>query len=237
MQSNKIGAKGAKGLAEGNLINLTQLDLKRNKIGKKGAKALANGKLENLKRLNLENNNIGDEGAKTLVNNKLAELEWLSLKDNYICNEGARVLANGNFTKLQWLNLTEDVSEEVIKELKAKLPNCKVSMHYRDQNLPFSSENNNKYYAGYSTVIGLFLGLSIAYLAGSAALAPIVAAIAVFVAAAAVGALISHSIGRFCEKVSEEKQNDPDLSTWDAVKSVFSDVFTAGHSKQQELQA
>lgn len=88
---------------------------------------------------------------------------------------------------------------------------------------------NNKYYACGGRVIGLFLGLSIAYLAGAAALTPVGAVIAVFLASAVVGALVGYGIGKFCEKVSEEKQKDPDLSTWDAVKDVLSDVFTAGH--------
>jgi membrane protein YqaA with SNARE-associated domain len=83
-----------------------------------------------------------------------------------------------------------------------------------------------KYYVGISAAIGLSLGLSTAYLAGAAALTPVGAAIAVFFAAAVVGALIGYGIGRLCQRVSEEKQEDPDLSTWDAVKSVLSGVCT-----------
>ncbi|MBV2146611.1 MAG: hypothetical protein KTM48_08240, partial [Wolbachia endosymbiont of Pissodes strobi] len=83
-----------------------------------------------------------------------------------------------------------------------------------------SPENNSKYYAGYSTAIGLFLGLSIAYLAGAAALTPVVA-VAVFIAATVVGALVGYGIGKFCEKVSEEKQNDPDMSMCTAIKNVL----------------
>ncbi|WP_353286996.1 hypothetical protein [Wolbachia endosymbiont (group A) of Anthophora plumipes] len=208
-------------MAEGNLINLVQLNLTRNKIGKKGAKVLANGKFENLEQLNLENNNIGDEGAKALANNNLTKLEYLSLKDNYIRNEGAKALANGNFTKLQHLILTEGVGDEVRKELEAKLTNCIVVVDYRNRNLPFSPENNSKYYVCGGKAVGLFLGLSIAYLAGAATLAPAIVAVAVFIAATVVGALVGYGIGKFCEKVSEEKQNDPDMSMCTAIKNVL----------------
>ncbi|WP_265033911.1 hypothetical protein [Wolbachia endosymbiont (group A) of Sicus ferrugineus] len=72
--------------------------------------------------------------------------------------------------------------------------------------------------------------MSIAYFAGAAALTP-VGAVAVFLAAAVVGALVGYGIGKFCEKVSEEKQEDPDIDTWDAVKSVLSSVWTTGYNK------
>ncbi len=65
------------------------------------------------------------------------------------------------------------------------------------------------------------LGLSIAYLAGAATLAPAIVAVAVFIAATVVGALVGYGIGKFCEKVSEEKQNDPDMSMCTAIKNVL----------------
>ncbi|MGL9732333.1 MAG: hypothetical protein ACR5KX_06300 [Wolbachia sp.] len=74
-------------------------------------------------------------------------------------------------------------------------------------------------------------GLSIAYLAGDATLTPVGVVVAVFLAAAVGGALIGYGIGKFCEKVNEEKQKNPNIGTWDAAKSVLSDVFTTGHSK------
>ncbi|MCA4773947.1 hypothetical protein [Wolbachia endosymbiont of Mansonella perstans] len=49
---------------------------------------------------------------------------------------------------------------------------------------------------------GLLLGLGIAYLIGAAALTSVVAVIAVFVAAVAVGVLAGYGIGGFCEKMS-----------------------------------
>ncbi|MGL9731505.1 MAG: hypothetical protein ACR5KX_01565 [Wolbachia sp.] len=37
---------------------------------------------------------------------------------------------------------------------------------------------------------------------------------------------MGYGVGKFCQRVSEEKQEDHDLSTWDAVKSVISDAWT-----------
>ncbi|WCR59606.1 MAG: hypothetical protein PG978_001054 [Wolbachia endosymbiont of Ctenocephalides felis wCfeF] len=67
----------------------------------------------------------------------------------------------------------------------------------------------------------MLLGPSIAYFAGAATLTPVGAAIAVFVAAAVVGALIGYNVDKFYEKVSEEKQNDPDMSIGTAIKNVL----------------
>lgn len=58
----------------------------------------------------------------------------------------------------------------------------------------------------------------------------------VFIAAAVIGALVGYGIGKFCEKVSQEKQDNPDMSTPAAIKSVLLGIFTAEHSKSQ-LQA
>ncbi|MBA8757096.1 MULTISPECIES: hypothetical protein [Wolbachia] len=52
------------------------------------------------------------------------------------------------------------------------------------------------------------IGAAISYLAGAATLAPAIVAVAVFIAATVVGALVGYGIGKFCEKVSEEKQKD-----------------------------
>ncbi|WP_425386347.1 hypothetical protein [Wolbachia endosymbiont (group A) of Barypeithes pellucidus] len=65
------------------------------------------------------------------------------------------------------------------------------------------------------------IGAAIAYLAGAATLAPAIVAVVVFIAAAVVGALVGYGIGKFCEKVSEEKQNDPDMSMCTAIKNVL----------------
>ncbi|WP_264704326.1 TomO hydrophobic C-terminal domain-containing protein [Wolbachia endosymbiont (group B) of Apotomis betuletana] len=104
LSSCKIGNEGAKALADGNLTNLTQLDLSLNMIGKEGAEALAN--LTNLTQLNLKNNSIGNEGAEALAN--LTNLTQLNLADNNIGNEGAKALADGNLTKLTRLYLTKN---------------------------------------------------------------------------------------------------------------------------------
>ncbi|GFR24440.1 uncharacterized protein TNCT_413501 [Trichonephila clavata] len=68
---------------------------------------------------------------------------------------------------------------------------------------------------------GAIIGAAIAYLAGAATLAPAIVAVAVFIAATVVGALVGYGIGKFCEKVSEEKQNDPDMSMCTAIKNVL----------------
>ncbi|MDG7052384.1 MAG: hypothetical protein LKM45_00640 [Wolbachia endosymbiont of Alcedoecus sp.] len=63
---------------------------------------------------------------------------------------------------------------------------------------------------------GLLLGLSIAYAYFCGA-----ATIAVFVAAAAFGALIGYCFGKFCEKVSEERQKDRHMSIGTAITNVL----------------
>jgi hypothetical protein len=71
---------------------------------------------------------------------------------------------------------------------------------------------------------GLLLGLSIAYLAGAAALT-IAGAVTVFITTAAVGALIGYGTGKFCEKVSEERRNDPDMGIGTAIKNVLTECL------------
>ncbi|WCR57912.1 MAG: Chaperone protein DnaJ [Wolbachia endosymbiont of Ctenocephalides felis wCfeJ] len=66
---------------------------------------------------------------------------------------------------------------------------------------------------------GLLLGLSIAYLAGATALISAIAAVAVFAAAALVGALVGYGIGKFCEKVSKERQKDHHMNVGTAIKN------------------
>ncbi|WCR58342.1 hypothetical protein [Wolbachia endosymbiont of Ctenocephalides felis wCfeJ] len=55
---------------------------------------------------------------------------------------------------------------------------------------------------------GLLLGLGIAYLAGAAALTPIVAAIVVFVVSAVAGALVGYGIGKVSQKLFVESANE-----------------------------
>jgi len=137
-------------------------------------------------------------------------------------------------TNLTSLDLSyTNITDEDIKELQNKLPDCHIKFRaIIKPSTEIKPNTDMKYYVGISTAIGLLLGLSTAYLVGAAALTP-VAAVAVFFAAAVVGALIGYGIGRFCQRVSEEKQEDPDLSTWDAVKSVLSGVCTTECSKLQ----
>ncbi|WP_353272699.1 hypothetical protein [Wolbachia endosymbiont (group A) of Urophora cardui] len=217
----EIGNEGAKALA--NLTNLTTLDLKYNNIGNEGAKALAS--LTNLTKLELSDNNIGDEGAKALAS--LTNPTKLDLKYNNIGDEGAKALASlTNLTKLELSD--NNIGDEGANEL-ANLIHCGIGFK-RHPKLQIKSKNNNKYYVCGGIAIGLFLGLSIAYLAGAATLTP-VGAVAVFLVAAVIGALVGYGVGKFCERVSEEKQEDPDIGTCDAVKSVLSSVWTTGHNK------
>lgn len=68
---------------------------------------------------------------------------------------------------------------------------------------------------------GTMIGIAIAYFAGATALIPATSAVAVFIVAAVVGALIGYGTGKFCEKVSEERQKDPNMSTGTAIKNVL----------------
>ncbi|MDR2548222.1 MAG: ankyrin repeat domain-containing protein [Rickettsiales bacterium] len=81
----------------------------------------------------------------------------------------------------------------------------------------------------------LGLGLCLAYFAGAATLIPVGGVVAIFIAAVVFGTLVGYGVGKFCEKVSEEKQKNPNMGTWDAAQSVLSDVFTAGYSKEHKV--
>ncbi|WCR58634.1 MAG: hypothetical protein PG978_000048 [Wolbachia endosymbiont of Ctenocephalides felis wCfeF] len=70
-----------------------------------------------------------------------------------------------------------------------------------------SEPSTNIYFVGISATIGLFLGLSIAYLAGAATLTPVGAAVAVFLAAAAVGASVGYGVGKVSQKLLVEPIN------------------------------
>ncbi|WP_264685384.1 AAA family ATPase [Wolbachia endosymbiont (group B) of Parapoynx stratiotata] len=86
----------AKALVNGNLANLTSLNLACNTIDDEGAialaKALTNGNLKNLTSLNLSFNDIGDEGAKALTNGNLKNFTSLDVNCNKIGDEGAKAL-------------------------------------------------------------------------------------------------------------------------------------------------
>ncbi|MGL9762250.1 MAG: ankyrin repeat domain-containing protein [Wolbachia sp.] len=135
-------------------------------------------------------------------------------------------------------------TDENVKQLLEEAENKRVPDRENVHSIP--NEPNNKPCADGANILhstkgnklpiitasaGLLLGLSIAYLAGDATLTPVGVVVAVFLAAAVGGALIGYGIGKFCEKVSEEKQKNPNIGTWDAAKSVLSDVFTTGHPK------
>ncbi|WP_265016562.1 leucine-rich repeat domain-containing protein [Wolbachia endosymbiont (group A) of Andrena dorsata] len=78
---------------------------------------------------------------------------------------------------------------------------------------------------------GMIIGVAIAYLAGAAALTSVATVIAVLLVAAVIGALVGYGISKFCEKVSEEKRENSDISTCAAVKSVLFGAFATGYSK------
>ncbi|WP_265036212.1 leucine-rich repeat domain-containing protein [Wolbachia endosymbiont (group A) of Anomoia purmunda] len=78
---------------------------------------------------------------------------------------------------------------------------------------------------------GMIIGVAIAYLAGAAALTSVATVIVVLLVAAVIGALVGYGISKFCEKVSEEKRENSDISTCAAVKSVLFGAFATGYSK------
>ena len=82
-------------------------------------------------------------------------------------------------------------------------------------------------------LLGLGIGLCLAYFAGAATLIPVGGVVAIFIAAVVFGTLVGYGVGKFCEKVSEEKQKNPNTGTWDAAKSVLPGVFTTGHYKEE----
>ncbi|MGL9719048.1 MAG: hypothetical protein ACR5K9_10790 [Wolbachia sp.] len=230
LYDNNIGDEGAKALANGKFANLARLDLQNNNIGNEGAEALANGKLAKLARLDLQNNNIGNEGAGALANGKLAKLTTLTLGNNDISDKGAR-----EFVKLKdlWLDLSgNNISDQCARELANSIKGFSFMAKYHS--LQTEPKTGIRHYIGSGVVVGSFLGLSIAYFVGAAALTPVIFAIAVFTAAAVVGALIGYGIDKFCEKISEEKQKDPDMSTWAAAKSVLCGAFTTQHRNIQK---
>ncbi|MGL9689164.1 MAG: leucine-rich repeat domain-containing protein [Wolbachia sp.] len=205
--------------------NITKLSLPCREMSSKEIKKIA--KLTNLTSLSLQNCNINDECIKELVG--FSKLTSLSLAGNNISSEDVKELAklpNLTFLDLSYTNITD----EDIKELQNKLPNCRIEFK-----AIIKPNTDMKYYVGISAAIGLLLGLSTAYLAGAAALTPVGAAIAVFFAAAVVGALVGYGVGKSCQRVSEERQEDPDLSTWDAVKSVISDAWTTECSQYSRV--
>ena len=128
VRGNKIGAEGAKALAENKTLTtlhvgsnnigdegaealaanttLTTLNVSDNKISAEGAKALAANKT--LTSLDVSYNNIGAEGIKALAAN--TTLTTLNVSDNKISAEGATALAaNTTITSLNlWCNLIRD---------------------------------------------------------------------------------------------------------------------------------
>lgn len=71
-----------------------------------------------------------------------------------------------------------------------------------------SSQNTQTTSSKIYIIVGCGIGVVIAYLAGAAALIPILAAVAVFIAAAVIGALAGYGVSKFCKKVSRERQKN-----------------------------
>jgi len=220
LMCQEINGKGAEALAK--LENITKLNLAGNIIGDGGVKALA--KLKNLTELDLESNDISAEGAKALANGNFPNLTEFILHGNRVGNEGAEVLIKaldeGKFPKLTELNVNgNNISTNLKERLDNALKNIKrvkqtnnmlQSNPRKNDDIPIPEGNKLPIITASA---GLLLGLSIAYFTGAATLTPVVTVVAVFLAAAAVGALAGYGIGKFCEKVSEEKQKDSDIST------------------------
>jgi hypothetical protein len=118
--------------------------------------------------------------------------------------EGAR-----EFVKLKDLGLDlsgNNISDQCVSELANSIKG--FSFVAKRSSLQTEPKTGIRHYIG----SGVAILVGIAYLAGATTLTP-VGAVAVFLAAAAVGALVGYGIGKFCEKVSEEKQKDSDIST------------------------
>mmetsp|Transcript_23126 Transcript_23126/g.49951 ORF Transcript_23126/g.49951 Transcript_23126/m.49951 type:complete len:309 (+) Transcript_23126:102-1028(+) len=100
LQSNKVGAEGAKRLADALKVNQTLLNIRfwNNQIGDDGAKHLASALMDNksLQWMDLSENNIGDVGAQRLAASFLVNqsLRTISLENNKIGDKGAKTIAN-----------------------------------------------------------------------------------------------------------------------------------------------
>ena len=104
--------------------------------------------------------------------------------------------------------------KQLIKEAENKqaIPKKNVSSISNVQpNNPHSTKGNKLPIITACT--GLLLGLGIAYLAGAATLTPVGAVVAVFVAAAAVGALVGYGVGKVSQKLFVESiKEHPELN-------------------------
>ncbi|CAM4892110.1 unnamed protein product [Rotaria socialis] len=138
ISSNKIGADGAKQLANAlaNNKTLTTLNLLFNEIGEDGAKHLADALANNktLTTLNIAWNKIGNEGAGYLANalDNSKTLTTLDISSNKIGADGAKQLANtlANNKTLTTLNLLfNEIGEDGAKHLADVLANNKVTLN------------------------------------------------------------------------------------------------------------
>ena len=94
---NKIGAEGARAMAQGLATNttLTSMDLSTSGVGAEGARALAQVLATNttLTSMDLGDNEIGDEGARAV-----AEVE-LAIKRNAIENDFKKTKVSYSFVQ------------------------------------------------------------------------------------------------------------------------------------------
>jgi len=99
LDSNEIGAEGAKEIAEALKKNssVTTIDLWGNKIGADGAKAIAEALAENssVTKINLRYNDIGDDGAKEIAEalKKNSSVNDINLSSNAIGADGGMAIA------------------------------------------------------------------------------------------------------------------------------------------------
>ncbi|QOD38630.1 ankyrin repeat domain-containing protein [Candidatus Wolbachia massiliensis] len=106
-----------------------------------------------------------------------------------------------------------DVNNNQVTEQPSKIPS--------DNGLNSNTQTKFKLTNSKAYAIGIGCGMGIAYFTGATALTPTIAAVAVFIAVAVVGALVGYGIGKLCEKVSEERQKDRHMSIGTAIKNVL----------------
>ncbi|RDD35199.1 Internalin-A precursor [Wolbachia endosymbiont of Cylisticus convexus] len=223
--ANFINAEDIEALANGNLVNLTRLDLIGNKIGDKGAEALANGNLVNLTRLDLNGNKIGDKGVEALANGNLVNLTRLDLGSNEIGDKGAEALASGNLVNLTRLDLSRNrITNKGLEALDKKVSDfISINLLWNRVNiLPFYVHKVTATVAPFACL--LLLGLGVASFTGAVTLTPTVGIIAALSVA-----VVAYSIGVLVSKVDKEKHRSPNMSTFDAIKNAFSDVYITRH--------
>jgi|GEM_PF-6876692 len=148
---------------------------------------------------------------------RLSSISELFIKygiDELKCGDGTPALRK--LSEISGIPIAKEKLNTPIQNSEAKLSSGNLK---KNDDITHSTKGNKLSIITASA--GLLLGLGIAYLAGATALTPAIFAIAVSTASAVVGALIGYGVGKFCEKVSEERQKDRHMSIGTAITNVF----------------